>query len=181
MKPIPTVLTALTGAVVAAAALTLAAVASASSSSTRNQTANNTQNALAYSRCMRSHGVPKFPDPSAGGVIPKVSLQQLGIILSVFQSAEKDCQRLLPTGTDDFFPPGEVEQLLIGMLRFSRCMRAHGVHNWPDPTTDSEGRPGFPLAEHGFTRQQARSPRIMRTENECGHALPSALGGVPIG
>ena len=141
----------------------------------------NTQKALAYSRCMRSHGVSKFPDPVNGGVIPKVSLQQLGVTGSQFQAAQRACQDLLPAGTGDQFPPGEVQQLLIGMLRFSRCMRSHGVPNWPDPTTDSEGRPIFPLAAAGISRQQARSPRITHAGSECQHLLPPALPGIPIG
>lgn len=141
----------------------------------------NTQQALAYSHCMRSHGVSKFPDPTSSGAIPKVSLQQLRVSSSQFPAAQKACQDLLPPGTDDQFPPGEVQQLLIGMLRFSHCMRSHGVPNWPDPTTDSEGRPIFPLAAAGISRQQAKSPRITHAGGDCQHLLPPALPGIPIG
>jgi hypothetical protein len=140
-----------------------------------------TQKALAYSRCMRSHGVSNFPDPSSSGVIPKVSLAELGVSSSQFEAAEKACQALLPPGTDDQFPPGEVQQLLIGMLRFSGCMRSHGVPNWPDPTTDSEGRPIFPLPEAGISHQQARSSQVTRAAQACQHLLPAALAGIPIG
>jgi hypothetical protein len=156
------------------AGLALPVAASAGSQST------NTQKALAYSRCMRSHGVPSFPDPSSGGVIPKISPQELGS--PQFRAAARACQRLLPAGADDMFPPGEVQQLLIGMLRFSQCMRSHGVPNWPDPTTDAEGRPGFPLAGiPGTSRAYWRSARITRVENECQYLLPPALGGIPVG
>jgi len=140
----------------------------------------NVENALAYSRCMRSHGVPNFPDPNSSGQIPKVSQQELN--RPQFREAEKACQNLLPAGTDDMFAPGEVQQLLIGMLRFSQCMRSHDVPNWPDPTTDSEGRPEFPLEEVPDTnRSYWRQPRIAHVESECQYLLPSALGGVPIG
>ncbi|HEY2202766.1 MAG TPA: hypothetical protein VGH56_12845, partial [Solirubrobacteraceae bacterium] len=54
-------------AIIATTSLALAPAASASSQST------NIQKALAYSRCMRSHGVPTFPDPTSSGVIPKIS------------------------------------------------------------------------------------------------------------
>jgi hypothetical protein len=130
---------------------------------------------------MRSHGVPSFPDPTSGGDIPKVSVQQLGVSSSQFQAAEEACQALLPVGSDDMFPPGEVQQLLVGMLQFSQCMRSHGVAGWPDPTTDSEGQPLFQLSTHGFTRQEARSPTISRAIGQCQHLLPAALGGTPIG
>ena len=140
----------------------------------------NTQKALAYSRCMRSHGAPTFPDPNSSGALPKVSNQELNS--PQFQSAERACQRLLPAGTNDQFPPGEVQQLLIGMLGFSRCMRSHGVPNWPDPTTDAEGRPEFPLSHiPGTNRSYWHSPRIAHVGSECQHLLPTALGGIPVG
>jgi len=139
----------------------------------------NIQKALAYSRCMRSHGVPNFPDPSSSGELPKLSQQQLDN--PQFQAAERACEELLPAGTNDQFPPGEVQQLLISMVRFSACMRSHGVPNWPDPTTDSQGRPVFPLAAAGISRQQARSARVTHAGDECQHLLPPALPGIPIG
>ena len=137
--------------------------------------------ALGFSHCMRSHGVPRFPDPTAGGGVPKFSLQQLEISSTQFQAAEQACQDLLPAGADDVFPPGEVQQLLVGMLNFSRCIRSHGVPGWPDPTTGSEGRPVFLLSAHGFSRQQAKSSGITRAEHECQDLLPPALGGIPLG
>ena len=130
---------------------------------------------------MRAHGVPKFPDPASSGVIPKVSLPELGVSGSQFQAAQKACQDLLPAGSDDQFPPGEVQQLLISMLRFSQCMRSHGVPAWPDPTTDAEGRPIFPLAAAGISRHQARSPQVTRAGSDCQRLLPAALPGIPIG
>jgi hypothetical protein len=140
----------------------------------------NIEKALAYSRCMRAHGVRNFPDPDSNGEIPKASPQELS--RPQFKAAEKACQNLLPPGSDDVFPPGEVQQLLIGMLRFSQCMRSHGVPNWPDPTTDSEGRPEFPLEEVPDTnRSYWHQPRITHVGAECQYLLPSALGGTPIG
>jgi hypothetical protein len=137
---------------------------------------------LAFSRCMRAHGVPNFPDPQPGANNAKFAdAQQLRVGSSQLSAAENACQRLLPAGSDDRFPPGEVQQLLPGMRIFSRCMRSHRVPNWPDPSTDAEGRPVFQLSAHGFDRQQAHSPRITQTVDECQHLLPRVLGGVPVG
>jgi hypothetical protein len=58
-------------------------------------------------------------------------------------------------------------------------MRSHGVPNWPDPSTDSEGRPVFDLSDHGFSRAQAHSSQLGAKEDECQQLLPSALGGIP--
>jgi hypothetical protein len=127
---------------------------------------------------MRSHGVPNFPDPTGSGEIPKVSLQQLGVSSSQYQTAETACQDLLPAGTNDQFPSGEVQQLIPGMLKFSKCMRSHGVPNWPDPTVDSQGHPGFNLI--GLSGADPDSSQGQRAVNECQHLLPSALGGIPV-
>ena len=42
-------------------------------------------------------------------------------------------------------------------------------------TTDSEGRPGFDLSAHGFSRQQAHSRQIRVKLNECEHGMPTGL------
>src|SRR4051794_29081731 len=55
--------------------------------------------AIAFSRCMRSNGVPKFPDPVAGGALPKIDTQGLGVSSSTYQSANSACQHLL--GSND--------------------------------------------------------------------------------
>src|SRR6478672_6357477 len=51
--------------------------------------------ALAFTRCMRSHGVPNFPDPPAiGARAPKPDPQQLGVSSSRFQAASSSCDHL---------------------------------------------------------------------------------------
>ena len=144
--------------------------------------------AVAYSHCVRGHGVPDFPDPGSGGTLPKVSAQQLGVSNSGLQAARRACQHLLPaTGgslgasslrqcelTGDC-PQALVQQALNDGRIIARCMRSHGVANWPDPTTDSGGRPYFDLSAHGFSRQQAHSPQIRVKVNECEHEMPTGL------
>jgi hypothetical protein len=122
--------------------------------------------ALAFSRCMRSHGVSQFPDPGSSGAIPKVTLQQLGVGSSQFQAAQTACVSLLePTNT-------QVQQTLSGMLDFARCMRSHGVHNWPDPTTDSDGQAVFDLRG----RVKPDTPQMDTKSGRCAHLLHPAPG-----
>jgi hypothetical protein len=124
------------------------------------------QKALAYSSCMRRHGVQKFPDPDIAGVIPKVSLQRLGVSGSQFQAALTACRQLLPSA-DQAGPPtqAELRQAWNNSLLFARCMRSHGVPNWPDPTGDSThpDRPNFnlPVGIH------LNSPRITTRIHKC--------------
>jgi hypothetical protein len=137
---------------------------------------------LAFSGCMRSHGVPNFPDPQPGQTNAKFpGAQQLDVSSSQYNAAVRDCQHLLPAGTGDQFPTAEVQLLLIGMLKFSQCMRSHAVPNWPDPSLDPEGRPVFDLGRAGISRSEARSPQIATKMADCQYLLPRALGGVPVG
>ena len=144
--------------------------------------------AVAYSACMRSHGVPNYPDPGSGGAIAKADAQQLGVSSSQLQAAQRSCQHLYPTNGGTLgaslrqceetgnCPQAMVHQVVNSMLAFSRCMRSHGVPNWPDPTVDSEGRPGFNLvAIHGT---DWNGPLIQNKIYECEHVMPAG-GGVP--
>jgi hypothetical protein len=137
---------------------------------------------VAFSRCVRSHGVPNFPDPQAGASNAKFpSAQQLRVSSSQLSTAENACQRLLPVGIDDQFSPAEVPLLLRGMLPFARCMRSHGVPNFPDPAVDSEGRPIFPLSTHGISLKYSHSRRFTTVLGECQYLVPHQLGGIPFG
>jgi len=128
---------------------------------------------------MQSHHVPNFPDPQPAATNAKFpGAQQLGVSSSVYQAAENSCERLLPAGIDDQFPAAEVPLLLRGMRSFSQCVRSHGVPNWPDPTTDSDGHIGFDLV--GIPGLDSDSPRVQAVLQECEHLLPSQLGGIPV-
>jgi hypothetical protein len=138
-----------------------------SGTSTNTAAASARQNGgLAFSRCMRSHGVSQFPDPDSSGAIPKVTLEQLGVGSSQFQGAQSACAYLLqPSNT-------QVQQTLSGMLDFARCMRSHGVQNWPDPATDSDGQAVFDLRG----RINPDTPQMDTKSGRCAHLLHPALG-----
>ena len=115
--------------------------------------------AVAYSHCIRSHGVPDYPDPAGDGTLPKVSSQRLGVSGSQLQTAQKDCAHLLPatggsltsTSMQQCYlalvcPQALVEHALTAGREFAQCMRSHGVLNWPDPTVDSKGRPVYNIS-----------------------------------
>jgi hypothetical protein len=89
---------------------------------------------LAYSRCMRSHGVPNFPDPKqiGGGIQVSGSAPGINPQSPVFVSAQQSCRHLLPAGGEPTHA-GQ-QRALARMLRISRCMRAHGISRFPDPT-----------------------------------------------
>jgi hypothetical protein len=169
--------------VVAAAAVFLLAgcggdrQSSASAGSGKAEGSTNSPSAVRYSRCMRSHGVPSFPDPDSSGSIPKGDAQSLGVSTSGYEAAETACRHLLPTGGSfeqgalqctlaADCPPAVVQQMTSAMTKFARCMRSHGVPNWPDPTLDPQGRPVFAISagRDGFDPD---SPQITGTDQEC--------------
>jgi hypothetical protein len=91
---------------------------------------------LAYSSCVRSHGVSNFPDPTSNGGIPKETAQQLGVSQSQLQAAQSDCTRLLPAGGS----LGGTNNQTITVaqqqyyLKAAACMHSHGVTNFPEPS-----------------------------------------------
>jgi hypothetical protein len=106
-----------------------------SSNSPAASTGSARQNgAVAYARCMRSNGVPNWPDPTSSGVFDKSKLtsQQLGASTSRVQTAQRACNHLLPNGGNGP-SPAQVQQIRAEGLRFSVCVRRHGVPNFPDP------------------------------------------------
>jgi hypothetical protein len=87
-------------------------------------------NALEYARCMRAHGEPGFPDPNNPAGFSTRALAALNTASHEFISAGAPCQRLLPN--DGQPTPAELQQTITAGLRFSHCMRRHGVA-FPDP------------------------------------------------
>ncbi|HSR83269.1 MAG TPA: hypothetical protein VLM11_03705 [Streptosporangiaceae bacterium] len=90
--------------------------------------------ALAFSRCVRAHGVPNFPDPDSSGDLSKAAMRQLGISASRLRAAINPCQNLLPGG-----PAPLSAQQQHDYLTAAACMRSHGITNFPDPTFSGGG------------------------------------------
>jgi hypothetical protein len=138
---------------------------------------SSSPSAVSYSNCMRSHGVPNYPDPS-GGQLPKGDAQAFGVSTTVFSAAQSACHSLLPNAgsfqeeasqctLDGDCPPAVVAQMMATDRKFAQCMRSHGVPNWPDPTIGLQGNPVFDLSKVGITHAQTHSAPISNTIAEC--------------
>ena len=66
--------------------------------------------------------------------------------------------------------PAEQAQLENEYLRFARCMRSHGVSDFPDPITGSGGHPGFSL-QGGSSSDLNSNPAFQRGVEACQHIL----------
>ena len=154
-----------------------------SSSSNSSPAPAQGNRAVAYSHCMRSNGVPNYPEPSSNGNLPKGNAQAFGISTSQYQAAEQACGHLLPGSgsasltqclmTGDC-PRSLVQPALEQGRKFAPCMRSHGVPNWPDPTVDSLGRPSFQVTKAGISIDATRSPPMLFKIGDC-QREPGAL------
>jgi hypothetical protein len=123
-----------------ACGLGIAACGGSTDPQTRNVQKSYAQ-ALAFSRCMRTHGVSNFPDPSTNGHGIQLAIGSNGVNpqAPAFRSAQSACRHLLPFGGPGSGHPSA--QAKAQMLRISNCMRAHGISGFPDPTTKPPSSP----------------------------------------
>jgi hypothetical protein len=122
---------------------------------------------LAFSQCIRRHGVPNFPDPNSSGVLPKNQVAQVTASNLQFPAAHRACEHLLPNGGQP--TQAQVQQAWNDMRNFARCMRSHGVPNWPDPaaTSQQDQRPFF----HVPDSIDPNAPQITTKIRACQHVL----------
>jgi hypothetical protein len=147
-------------------------VAQLGSTTTKSRTSSSAAAAqqngmLAFSHCMRSHGVPNFPDPNSSGVLPKIQVDQLAASSPQFPAAHRACEHLLPNGGQP--TQAQVQQAWNDMRNFARCMRSHGVPNWPDPaaTSQQDQRPFY----HVPDSIDPNAPQITTKIRACQHVL----------
>ncbi len=161
--------------VVTAAAV--AACGSSGGSGTSTGSAANPEAArqfLAFSQCMRTHGVPKFPDPSSGGGIQLSAASGINPASPAFRAAQHRCQKLLPGGGPGNQHPSA--QRMKQALATSDCMRRHGITGFPDPTTHAPASPvGYSIVEDSAgvviavpASIDPNSPAFRRAGSACG-------------
>jgi hypothetical protein len=167
---------------VLAVGLPLAACGSSSSSSSSGSTSGSaataadsaqgtkTADLVAFSNCMRAHGVTNFPDLGTNGH-GGIQIQQTNGGISVngvqvngpaFQSAMSACRSKLPNGGQ---PPPLDAARRAAALQFSQCMRSHGVPNFPDPTFTNGGAELQLRAGSGI---DPNSPAFKAAQAACG-------------
>jgi hypothetical protein len=165
-----------TAATVAGALLLAGCGGSSSPSSASTTGGPTTSQTVAYAHCMRSHGVPTFPDPTSGGEIPKAQVVSASKSNpSQFESANSACRHLLPSGGNGE-TPAQITQDWGQFRQFAHCMRHHGVPNWPDPTNRSttDRRPAFNITAIGLN---GNSPPLRAKAQQCASLVH--LNGLP--
>jgi hypothetical protein len=117
--------------------------------------------ALAFARCVRTHGDPNWPDPNGSGREPP-SAKQEAASNPRFPAAARACVHLLPNGGQETHAQILADQR--DAVRFAGCMRTHGVPTWPDASNDPEGRPAFNPQAAGI---DLNSPQVMAAAQRC--------------
>jgi hypothetical protein len=126
---------------------------------------------VAFSVCMRAHGVPGFPDPSGGKVvIPPGS--GIDPDSPAFRAAAYACRCLSPKAGKPG-SPAQQAKAAGQALRFAACMRANGVPDYPDPTVSAAG---IALGNGRPSRVDRSSPAFRAARKACAHLLP----GLPV-
>ena len=106
---------------------------------------------IQYTACMRSHGVPNFPDPDAQGTLTITVSPSLNPSSPLFQKAETDCRHLLPARKG--LSQAQQQRMKTRLLAFAACMRSHGFPHYPDPIFGSGG-----MVSQGIGRNDGIDP-----------------------
>jgi hypothetical protein len=141
---------------------------SSSGSGDSNGNGRKGDGGAAFSACMRSHGVRNFPDPSRDGELSIGPNSGIDPNSATFKAAEKACQKEL-----DITPPSPAEQAKMQeqALKFSRCMRSHGVPKFPDPIF-SAGKATLKLDRRSGI--DPNSPVFRAAQKACEKEMPGA-------
>jgi hypothetical protein len=161
---------------IATAAIAAAVLAACGSSSSSPTTASSSagggsspsptaasNKAERFAQCMRTHGTPSFPDPTAQGTF------QLPTSLTAspqFKAADAACKSLAPAGPLRGQAPTTAE--LNKALNFVHCMRKQGV-NLADPTPQG-------TFQKLPTASEVNSPQFKQALYGCRSLLPPGNG-----
>jgi hypothetical protein len=94
-----------------------------------------TPDLLKFAACMRSHGVPDFPDPVDGGfhITSTTPGSDLDGSSPKFVAATTACKAFLPADLAAAAGATVNPQLQAAALKYASCIRSHGVPDFPDP------------------------------------------------
>jgi hypothetical protein len=126
--------------------------------------ASTYQQAVAFAKCMRTHGDPSFPDPGSNGAFPNDN-GSLDKSSSQFKTAAAACKKLEPGS-----PPQSVfQEGYRKLLKYSACMRAHGLPDFPDPVLEDHG------VGYKGDRINPNSPQYKTAHQACRSLAPEGM------
>jgi hypothetical protein len=125
--------------------------------------------ALRYAQCMREHGVD-VPDPSFEGG----GIKQTGPTEDVPRAKVEDAENACKKYMEDTEPPQMSEEkqqdFREAALANARCMREHGIENFPDPTFGPNGRATMRIDKGSGIDED--DPDFRKAQEACKGTLP---------
>ena len=135
------------------------------------------QEAVSYARCLRSHGVSNFPDPTPNGGGFNLDIPGIDQSSPAFKAAQTACKPLAPVKRPPSGPPSA--QARTRLLHWASCMRTHGISGLPDPRADpppsQSNLYGTLMGDGGYwvgipISINAHSPAFMHLATVCGES-----------
>lgn len=142
------------------------------SDNTPNAAASDSANAVKFSQCMREHGISDFPDPDSQGrmQIKVTPGSDLDPNKPQFKAAQKACAKYQERA-GGHFDKAQQQRMQQAALDYARCMRAHGVADFPDPQFSggkvTMGGPGL----------NPNDPNFKSANQTCQKLMPGPKGG----
>ena len=125
------------------------------------------EKAVKFAECLRANGVPHFPDPDPKGET------NFGVDVSgeVWLKAVDACKALKPPGA--LSSKRSPKQQSAG-LRFARCVRNHGVRDFPDPVN---GEPLIDTYKIPSSNKPGGMTILNAATHKCGHFIAEQMAG----
>jgi hypothetical protein len=143
-----------------------------SAASTATSSATSGTSLEKFAACMRSHGVPQFPDPINNGTSLRLRVGPGGVDPQSpqYQSGLSSCSGLAPNGVGNELSHSITHAEQLDYLRAAACVRAHGVAGFPDPTI-TDGHVKF-VPPPGLN---INSPQTQAAIATCRKLIPAGL------
>jgi hypothetical protein len=164
--------------VVCATICSTIAIGACGSSNRPTQTADGSDpsaSLVKFSACMRSHGVPDFPDPSTTETPNSFGIDgynfnlpaNLSLQSPAYVAANQVCSNIIGGGGGGpARNPAFAARAKRSGLAHAVCMRQHGVPNFPDPIIHISG--AGVTATSGGRGLDPQSPAFQRAQKICG-------------
>ena len=126
---------------------------------------------LAYSKCIRAHGIAGFPDPGASIPGPHDMIGGIAIPPTIntespaFQTAQNACRGQLSAVFSRQGRPQITAATKASLIAHAQCMRTHGVPAYLDPTFPPSG--GIAVTDPPGVDLQ--SPAYEHASAQCGN------------
>jgi hypothetical protein len=148
---------------------TSSATGATSGTSATGTTGSPTDRLIAYSACMRSNGVPTFPDPDRQGNLLFNPGEGIDPGSPQYKRAVNACKKLSPeAGSGVGMTPAQHAKAVAALTRYVECIRKHGIP-MDDPFSGPNGSVGIALPR----TVDPNSPLYKHADAACKHFIPN--------